>query len=117
MRIVKYPEFVKLPAGTVFCKFEPLLFTTGICVKGESYNDGISYNYTDFTSVETPDQIRQDDAFWNMVDKGSSYPLEIDFDRDGKDVSDSEDSLFVIYEKDDVQKVIDVLSQNIEAKW
>lgn len=98
MKIVKFNEFVKMPAGTIFSYYEPHV-TRGLYRKGES----IAYDGELSDFYEAPVMAES----WNLCE-----PV----------VDDTEcrwgmfdyDEMYAIYEEEDIVKMIEMLTGNVE---
>jgi hypothetical protein len=107
MKIVNLDEFRKLPSGTIFLKYEPCVFEDLQC-KGETtdvdfYAANISY---------WPDCTGSDDFFYKFEDsQNCGVSVKMDFDSTGRDGCFEKDQLFAVYEKNDVEMLIDKLNR------
>lgn len=108
MKIVKRPEFLEMPPGTVFRKYGPMNFGD-LMIKGATIvppRGGVSDFYcasTDTIECGGSDQLcdRMEDA----EKTGTSYPM--DFNTEGRDGMYDEDSqLFAVWEASDVLNLI-----------
>lgn len=104
MKIVNYEEFIRLPAGSVFCPYEPCIFHSPFQIKtdtGREYNGQHIFNGTmplePWFSVEDefPDCVGNYETEMVVTDNSS-----VDFDKD---------CLFAVLETHEVQKIIDAL--------
>jgi hypothetical protein len=111
MRIINRQEFLKMSAGTVYCKYQPCYFGE-LCVKGDSIpSDFYTGELTCSPSV-IANWVNSDDIF-DMLDRyqktGESFDL--DLEGDGRDGLYDENQLFAIYEPKDIQQLIDKLTK------
>lgn len=111
MRIVKRPEFLTLPAGTVFCRYEPINFGD-IEVKGDTTLGG-----DDFYSQVMNGCIQHGDEThggsdtwvdaWRRAEKGEEIPMDFNVEiRDADYDSDRDEQMFCIWSKEDVERLI-----------
>lgn len=110
MRIYSRAEFMKLPAGTLFCKGKPWYWDTP-SVKGETskFND---FYARDLTNIEACDSGELFGRLQEMLDKGTSYPLH---DIEGRDGCFDDEDLFLVYEHDDLVELARVISNAMDA--
>lgn len=105
MKIVKLKEFLALPQGTIFAKYEPR--TIGeLQIKGESL-DHDDFYCADFSCIEANDSGELDDRLENMENNGGEYPLQV---IEGRDGLYEKDQLFMVYDNNDVALIIKHLS-------
>lgn len=105
MKIVNLIEFKKLPPGTIFSKYEPCVFSD-IMEKAGSMDTDFFYN----SIINDVDNDSTGDFYdgCTAMENGESIPLEVDAtSRDG--MFDSS-QLFAIYEKADVEQLVEKLS-------
>lgn len=107
MKIYSRAEFMKLPEGTVFIKED--LFR----VKGETWD--VDFIYRSLIDIESHDSNQLFDRLEEMEKKGTSYPINKDYSRDG--MFDDSD-LFLVFEKDDLLEIKNVLQTalNLDKK-
>jgi hypothetical protein len=98
MRILNWLDFADLPEGTLFRKYEPDCFE-GLCIKGSTINhDGIPADF-----------------FLTYLDNHDGYAhqegrFKFDYDIQGRDALFDKNQLFAVYEDDDINHLIKVLS-------
>jgi hypothetical protein len=96
MRVVNRTDFLKLPAGTIYCKGTPWAFD-GLCIKGDSLpND---WTFLDPAWPSAFDSGEAADLLDKSLADGSSFAGEDAYGRDGC-FDDRE--VFLIFEKDDL---------------
>jgi len=108
MKIINLQEFMKLPSGTVFCKYKPCVFGD-ICIKGDWVTD------TDFVYASLTGEIDCTGSN-DMIDKlfkyektGESFNLDLDaYTRDGLY---EKNQLFAVYEKRDIAQLVKKLEE------
>lgn len=106
MKIYRRDEFMKLPAGTIFCKCSRPWAFEDLCVKGDTWQNTAGENYEwIFTSIRDIDARDSGDAcdrFDEMLEKGVSYPMHDTYGRDG--CFDPND-VFLVYEVEDLKRL------------
>lgn len=119
MRIVNRKDFLALPVGTIFSKYEPCIFE-GLCIKEESrFFDGLDDGccHDDFYFISIDDSIfgadsgDRIDRLTKMEKQGTSYPVELDLI--GRDALFEKDQLFAIWEKQDLIELSKVVAKAI----
>lgn len=100
MRIVNREDFLKLPPGIVFSKYEPHIFepTEIKCVSLESDNHFIDYIFQELVAPIDAE---------NWEEKQTSFSL--DFECTSRDGMFDPDQLFAVWEKEDVLGLIERL--------
>ena len=98
MEIISAKDFLKMPAGTIFCKFEPLVFGNPM-VKCSPLIDG------DFFYMNLFEPHISDEHIFEAIKYGS----EISFDDSSvfRDGFFDESQLYAIYSRDDISNVLD----------
>jgi len=101
MRLVKKVEFLTLPEGTLFARLQQKWVFTELSIKSQSLPPD------DFWEIPTG----WIDAGFNeleemLADSSVSYPAEDTIQREGLY---DDDSVYLVYEKDDVDKLIERL--------
>jgi len=114
MKIVNRVEFLKLPAGTLFCKYTPNLFGD-LEIKESNPEDDWSPDFLTTTisgsglsvlGCDSPDQC--DYVLTRAAEKGTEF--RIDYDCASRDGYFDEDQLFAVYDKEDIQMLVDRLN-------
>ena len=108
MRIVNKQEFYRLPEGTLFAKYEPIIFD-GLFIKYQNMcdhqNNPIDYVYESLLcNVDCESSGHFADILLEAEEKGNSFKL--DFDCGERDGLYEDDELFAIYEKEDINEFI-----------
>ena len=105
MKIVNLEKFRSLPEGTVFMKYEPCVFGD-LSVKGETWQHDWLYSNITYNI----DCVSSDD-FSNKLDdaENNGASLQMDFDCFSRDGCFDRDQLFAVYEKDDIDGLIERL--------
>ena len=113
MRIVNRATFLAMPENTLFSKYEPCIFRD-LLIKGESLH------CNDFCVSQIADAIDCDgsesfiDACDGAVQTGAS--LKMDFDLFGRDGCFNDNQLFAVWEKDDIEALIDKLNMCVKIE-
>lgn len=99
MRIYNRTDFMKLPAGTIYCKGKPWLWGQ-ISIKGETtaHNDFLEMDLATFDNDSSEDWMNKQE---DMLRNGASYPLTDDYY--GRDGCFDNDDIFLVYETGDLQ--------------
>lgn len=107
MKIMTRDQFVLLPAGTVYAKYQPCCFED-LCIKGDSIN-GVDFFLQTILQIEADSSDQWMDRLDRAENIGESIPMDLNVQsRDG--CFDS-DQLFAVYEPQDVRGLIDRLQQ------
>lgn len=107
MRIVKRDQFLKLPENTLYRKFRPNVFE-GIEMKVSAPEYKYGYIYIPIDIVDAPGSDEADELLDEARYNGKKFMIdyEASFRRSGVD---PEDQLYIIYDKDDIQCLINFL--------
>jgi hypothetical protein len=99
MRIVNRNIFLSMPKGTIYAKIPEQWIIEDICVKYETtdYND---WYYMSFNWVDADNSNEAVDRLEDMINNGTSYPVQNSIVRDGLFENDAH---FLIYEQEDVK--------------
>ena len=99
MRLVNFREFLTLPPGTLFSKYEPFVFGP-LCIKEASIPNDFFYQCL-VDSIQFTRELT--DAFLQL-EEGMDIPVDMDsLERDG---CFDEDQLFVVWSHTDVDQLI-----------
>ncbi len=105
MRIVKWDEFVKLPAGTLYCESDAYYSFDVILIKGDQlYIDGNPSDYYEqtLTGIDAKSSHEAFQRIDEMQENSKvSYPLEESESRNGL-FEYGEGKQYLIYEYDDL---------------
>ncbi len=106
MRVVNLEEFLKLPNGTVFSKYRPVIFDG---LKMKDGNCGTDFLYRNLLNeIECGDTSDYIDKITRM-EEDSSFSVSLDFDCISRDGANDKNQLFAIYEKADIEGLIEQL--------
>lgn len=111
MKIVNLEEFLSLPVGTVYMKYEPCVFED-LCVKGESLDGDFIFSGITFDIDCTGSDDFVDKLFDAEENKTS---LKTDFDSTSRDCLFNAGQLFAVYEKEDVERLIAKLNDSLKV--
>ena len=104
MRIVNLDQFVAMPAGTLFSKYQPCVFED-LCIKGDSIEETRDFFYQPI--VDTLD-CGGSDEFHSMLfdaqEGGVSIPMN--FHYESRDGCFEPAQLFAVWESADVDALI-----------
>jgi hypothetical protein len=107
VKIINLEEFRKLPAGTIFMKYNPMVFEELQC-KGDTWeHDFLSENISNWPDCDGSDDLH--DKLQLAQDTGAS--IRLDFDSSGRDGCFDDDQLFAVYERLDVEMLQDKLTR------
>lgn len=101
MKIVDYNEFIRLPAGTVFCPYEPCFFHSPLQIKTDT---GHEYNGQHIFNGAMPLEpwfIDQD----NLPTETGTYKTEMAI-WDDSSVDFEKNGLFAVLEKHEIEELI-----------
>ncbi|GFN32518.1 hypothetical protein [Paenibacillus xylaniclasticus] len=108
MRIVNRAEFLKLPSGILYSRYESLGTIRGLHSKLESLtNDWI---YQDVVGDIDEDENEFDEIF-AKAEKDSSYEFRMDLNCGRRDGMFDDDDKFAIYNEEDIRRLIDRLNK------
>jgi len=112
MRIVKRPEFLKMPAGTLYSKYEHCVFGD-LNIKEETLATGNDWFYQQIAdSIESTGTENFSDKLHESAETGKS--LGMDFDCLGRDGCFEDDNqMFAVWERADVNALIQRLTATL----
>lgn len=97
MRVVDRKTFLDLPAGTLYCKGVRWAFDE-ICVKADTLgNDWVQLS---LNGIEAHDSGELFYRYEEMLQAGTSYPINESYGRDG---CFDDDALFLVFERADLR--------------
>lgn len=115
MKIVNKKEFYKLPEGTLYSEYKPQVFTDLHIKEATFYN--LDRNPTDYVemcligNLLVQNSNEYSDTLEKAEETGSSFKL--DFEMYGRNGMYQDDQLYAVYEKVDIEGLINVLNQCI----
>ena len=111
MKILVRSEFLALPAGTVFSKYEPYAFGD-LSIKGGTIQPDSDFFYqqlTDSVECSSSDELRK--ILSSAVSSGSS--IELDLYSTSRDGEFKKNQLFAVWERRDVERLISRLQETL----
>lgn len=111
MKLVDFETFVRLPAGTIFAPYKPCVLEDRLAVKVDEGRDSVEpvdliYDSHSFNGVMTLEPWLGDCTC--LFEPGDQEPASFEiYDGDNNDYRDYE--MFLIFEKEDVDRLIRVL--------
>ena len=107
MKIVNLKTFLEMPENTLFCKYTPSFFDFPSIFLGRCGEIDFFYDSLDW--VESSGSSER----WDILDKSAGYgtSFKMDYNCTGRDGCFEEQQLFCIYEKEDVQELIERLKK------
>lgn len=104
MKILTRGNFMKMPEGTIFAKGNPWYFDD-LSIKAQSIDE-------DFVCMSLVDIGADDSGEWfsrlnEMLETGASYPFVND--NYGRDGCFDEEEIFLVFERDDLMKLRDLI--------
>lgn len=109
MKIVDRQTFLRMPAGTLFAKYEPINFEPP-AIKGDTIGtNDFAVQYLDTIDVDCGDDMI--DALERARLTGASVALDLDCE--GRDGCFDADQLFAIWEPADVRQLISRLERTL----
>ena len=107
MKIINLEEFRKLPENTLYSKYTPMFFDS-LEIKGETWKcDFLSQSLHDAIECDSSDEMMT--LLTDAKEIGTS--LEMDFNCQSRDGIFNDDQLFAVWEKRDVEKLINRLME------
>lgn len=111
MRIVNLTEFLLLPRGTVFAKYEPCVLGD-LCIKVGNFGNTIDFQYDSigdqFDRFKVPVGVDEHD----VMRAGTDVP--IDFNMTSRDGLNEKEQLFAVWSAEDVDALIVRLQESKE---
>lgn len=109
VRIYSRAEFLKLPAGTIYAKGKPWAFD-GFNVKADTLtNDWVCLSPM---WIEAHDDGEQWSRLDGMLERGESHPMASSYGRDG---CFDPDEIFLVPERDDLERLRDMIDAALLA--
>ena len=107
MKIINRKQFMKMPEGTLFSYYEPCSFT-GLHIKDTGYDkDNPDFSMSDLIGAVQNDSSEDFQKKCELMEYGESMP--VDFEFSGREGLFDEKLLYAVYEKEDVEKLINRL--------
>lgn len=100
MRLHKFKDFLKLPAGVIFSYYQPCIFN-GLFKKGSSIQD-IDFFYEDLIA---PIKCSGSDEYnESLMDWREGEELELEFDVGQREGLFDEEQLYAVYSEDEINR-------------
>jgi len=117
MRIVNRIEFLKLPKGILYSKYK---LNEGVkeslCIKNETIGDN-DWSYLCLTQPEPINCNNYEECLevFKQAEQDSNFNFELDMESSYRDGLYEEDIKFLIYDENDINKVINLFSECIKG--
>ena len=112
MKIINLSEFRKLPPGTIFSKYQPCIFDGPMCKQETAEIDFFFETILNDVENDSTGEFIEKCA---EMEKGKSHKLEVDaLERDGMF---DKCQLFAVYEKEDIEQLINKLKKCITEAY
>lgn len=121
MKLYKRSDFLTLPAGTIYSRiYDESDMLQGLYAKasGEDYgNDWLEQDL--ISEIKTPDEITSGiDAMNYLINQIETHQeFETNLDLVGRDGMFDDDDKFVVWSKNDVQKLVDYLNTSLQNAY
>ncbi len=112
MRLVTRKELMDLPAGTIYQEYEPKIFRTGLCIKGETTVPWSEKNSGDWTLLDLPDF---EDFMSDTTKLEVGHSVKFDFKAYGRDGCYAEDQMYAVWEPDELAHLAILCENAIKA--
>lgn len=110
MKIINRKQFLKAPEGTIYSEFKPCIID-GLYIKNESLDN--DWYYQDLiSSIDCNDSGEYADKLFKSKNN-PEYELRQDYNVSQRDGLFDEEQLFLIYDKDDVVKLMKTLFETL----
>lgn len=109
MKIYNRKDFLKLPDGTIFCKGTKWCFDN-LSIKGHSWDN--DFLYVDLCNIDAQDTGQWVDRLEESLKNGASFLINNNAARDGMF---DEEGVFLVYEKKDLEFLIDIMKVSIKS--
>jgi len=98
---------MKMPEGTVFCKYEPCIFGH-LQIKTGNCGDIDFFALDELWDIDASGSDERNDI---LLDYKLGEHIELRFDLDARDGLFDKDQLFAVFEKEDVKGMIKLLTE------
>ena len=108
MKLVSFEEFNKMPAGTVFARYEPNIFKECLSIKTDTGEPAPMYcHFTHIFNGVMPLEpwIDPDDQFYKV---GDELPASFEI-YDGSTADYMNDDMFLVFDSSDIDRMINAL--------
>ncbi len=111
MRIVNRKEFLAMPEGVLYSKYQPCFFGE-LAIKGDSIGDNDFYYQDIAGAIKSNNSGEWADILFDAQESGESF--DIDLDCEGRDGMFEQDELYAVWEQKDVLTLIDRLQRLVK---
>ncbi|WP_024647747.1 hypothetical protein [Pseudomonas syringae] len=108
MRIIGLDEFLKMPIGTVFAKYEPCVFEE-LMIKAETLPEIKDFCYQSIIQIDIGQSGDCYEALLGSEKTGKAVGMDLALQ--GRDGCFDENQLFAVYDRSDVELLIQRLQQ------
>lgn len=114
MRIVNRKEFLKLPDGTLYSSYYGSSASRLEIKEGGDW--GNDWFYTNLLTLWSEAESGSEDYFYKLskAESNSNFSFSQDLESSERDGRYEEDQLFVVFEKEDILKIINKLQSIIK---
>lgn len=113
MRIINKQQFYKMPEGTIFSECSPCILD-GLMVKGDTYYDrGIPIDYLECNLIDCID-CNHSGEYADILEKAitdNDFSFSFNYNNFGRNGMYDEDQQYMVYEKKDLEKLINFLKK------
>lgn len=102
MRLVNLTEFLKLPSGTMFCKYQPQIFDE-LCIKLDTINE-MDFYYRNLYDINASGSEEETDMIY-IAEEDSNYQLPIDCETYGRDGFFDRTQIYAVFTEEEKQKI------------
>jgi hypothetical protein len=115
MKIYRRADFLKLPAGIIFCKGEPFCWEN-IHIKGDSIYNDLDPTYNDWFEIDpctvaSRGSSQEMERLEDMLENGTSFPMS---EGSGRDGCFEKDAIFLVWEETDLHILADWINKAIQ---
>lgn len=113
MKVLNREQFLALPQRTLFHKFEPIVEDQLCVFLGKCGTDDFVYQGLGLSAIESAGGRDTIDLLFKAIDSNGELSIPTDFNCAGRDGMFDKGQLFLVYEKQDVEKLIGLLQECI----
>ena len=108
MKLLNRKEFLALPAGVIYAKYDPHIFGE-LSIKGDSLDH--DWYHQDFIEVDA----RDSDELFEILEiaLGSGRSFDLNFNTISRDGLYDGEQLFAVFEKEDVEGLMSRLQESL----
>lgn len=105
MRLVGFREFCRMPAGTIFAPYEPIVLKDRLAIKTDPGERSIWCDWLFNGVMPLEPWMDPDTALWKI---GDTQPASFEI-YDGSNVDYSDHKMFLVFEEADIDRMINAL--------